>query len=136
MLKTFRLNTHNNHYLLKELWYNNVGMSSIQHKADAIVNSFISSNFPPSIQISIEPELADKIQSKSKKPTATLFKEAQVYIVYVADDDDDDNNGYGNHPIQVLIMNFIDVNYYLNLCGFQRNSFWHHSQSTLVNLKS
>ena len=52
----------------------------IQQKTVAIINCFIDSPIPPSLQIDVTQECADKIIERKMEATPYLFREAQVHV--------------------------------------------------------
>uniref|UniRef100_H2Z5E4 RGS domain-containing protein n=1 Tax=Ciona savignyi TaxID=51511 RepID=H2Z5E4_CIOSA len=58
-------------------------LSAIEAKVISIVNCFINSHIPPSLQIDISTEMAEKILEKWKEMGPYVFREAQVSILRV-----------------------------------------------------
>ena len=71
ILKTF-------FYLFQDLCHLHSDRSLVQQKTVAIINCFIDSTIPPSLQIDITQECADKILERKLEATPYLFREAQV----------------------------------------------------------
>jgi len=51
----------------------------IAQKIGTIINCFIDSQIPPSLQVDIPQEMADKIIDRKYEKSPYLFREAQVY---------------------------------------------------------
>ncbi|XP_046585614.1 LOW QUALITY PROTEIN: regulator of G-protein signaling 22-like [Haliotis rubra] len=64
----------------KELHHANTDDSLILQKINAIINCFIDSQIPPSLQVDIPTELADKILDRKYEKGPYLFREAQLTV--------------------------------------------------------
>ncbi len=58
--------------------------SLIQQKTAAIVNCFIDSPIPPSLQVDITQDMADRIVSRKMESSPYLFREAQVGVLAIS----------------------------------------------------
>ena len=70
-------------YLFQDLCHLHSDRSLVQQKTVTIINCFIDSTIPPSLQIDITQECADKILERKLEATPYLFREAQVLRNYV-----------------------------------------------------
>ena len=64
--------------ILQDLCHVHSDRSLIQQKTSAITNCFIDSPIPPSLQVDITQDMADKILERKLEATPYLFREAQV----------------------------------------------------------
>lgn len=63
---------------LQEMYHAHCEDSMITQKINTIINCFIDSQIPPSLQIDIPIEMADKILDRKYEKCPYLFREAQV----------------------------------------------------------
>jgi hypothetical protein len=56
----------------------------LQQKATAIINCFLDSPIPPSIQVTVEPEIAQIVLERRSELPPNMFREAQVRELYTA----------------------------------------------------
>lgn len=63
---------------LQEMYHAHCEDSMITQKINTIINCFIDSQIPPSLQIDIPMEMADKILDRKYEKCPYLFREAQV----------------------------------------------------------
>ena len=66
---------------LQDLCHSHSDRSLVQQKTVAIVNCFLDSNIPPTLQIDIPQEMADKVIERRLEATPYLFREAQVRLL-------------------------------------------------------
>uniref|UniRef100_A0A665TDS1 RGS domain-containing protein n=1 Tax=Echeneis naucrates TaxID=173247 RepID=A0A665TDS1_ECHNA len=64
----------------KDLCHSHSDEATIQHKISTIINCFINSSMPPSLQIDIPPEQAQHILEKRHDLGPYIFREAQVVL--------------------------------------------------------
>ncbi|KAL4236453.1 GTPase activator [Mactra antiquata] len=67
----------------KEMYHAHCDDSMITQKINTIINCFIESQIPPSLQIDIPPEMADKILDRKYEKCPYLFREAQLVVFRV-----------------------------------------------------
>ena len=65
-------------YLLQDMYHAHNDDSLIIQKVNTIINCFIDSQIPPSLQIDVPQEMADKILDRKHERSPYLFREAQV----------------------------------------------------------
>ncbi|XP_029359585.1 regulator of G-protein signaling 22 [Echeneis naucrates] len=64
----------------KDLCHSHSDEATIQHKISTIINCFINSSMPPSLQIDIPPEQAQHILEKRHDLGPYIFREAQISV--------------------------------------------------------
>uniref|UniRef100_A0A3Q4BRT5 RGS domain-containing protein n=1 Tax=Mola mola TaxID=94237 RepID=A0A3Q4BRT5_MOLML len=64
----------------KDLCHSHSDEVTIQQKISTIINCFISSSMPPTVQIDIPPEQARRIVEKRREPDPYIFREAQMSV--------------------------------------------------------
>ncbi|XP_064604416.1 regulator of G-protein signaling 22-like isoform X3 [Liolophura sinensis] len=67
----------------KELHHTNTDDSTLLHKINAIINCFLDSPIPPSLQVDIPQETADKIIDRKYEKGPYLFRDAQLIVFRV-----------------------------------------------------
>ena len=67
-------------YFLQDLCHQHSDRSLVQQKVAAIVNCFLDSPIPPTLQVDIPQEMADRIIERKSEMAPYLFREAQVWI--------------------------------------------------------
>ena len=68
----------NSFFILKDFCHIHNDPLSIENKVMSIINCFIHSHIPPSLQIDISNEMAEKLVEKRKELGPYVFREAQV----------------------------------------------------------
>ncbi|CAL1544272.1 unnamed protein product [Lymnaea stagnalis] len=64
----------------KEMHHTHTDDGMLQQKINAIINCFIDSSIPPSLQIDITPEMAERILEHKHERSPYIFREAQLAI--------------------------------------------------------
>ncbi|XP_053393937.1 regulator of G-protein signaling 22-like isoform X3 [Mercenaria mercenaria] len=67
----------------KDMYHAHCEDSMITQKINTIINCFIESQIPPSLQIDIPPEMADRIIDRKYEKCPYLFREAQLVVFRV-----------------------------------------------------